>query len=80
MSTGLRLISYKLQYLKLGGAILRFNLDPAFSNALDGLVVVNLLKSDKKQLERYMGKEGVGDFLACVSGGNTLIFLSLRST
>ncbi|MCL2103237.1 MAG: lysophospholipid acyltransferase family protein [Syntrophorhabdaceae bacterium] len=52
------------QYLKLGGAILRFNLDPAFSNALDGLIVVDLLKSDKKQLERYMGKEGAGDFLA----------------
>ena len=50
------------QYLKLGGSILRFNLDPAFSNALDGLIVVNLLKTDKRQLERYMGKEGVEDF------------------
>jgi len=52
------------QYLKLGGSILRFNLDPAFSNALDGLIVVNLLKTDKRQLERYMGKEGVGEFFA----------------
>jgi putative hemolysin len=52
------------QYLKLGGSILCFNLDPAFSNALDGLIVVNLLKTDKRQLERYMGKEGVEEFFA----------------
>jgi len=52
------------QYLKLGGSILRFNLDPAFSNALDGLIVVNLLQTDKRQLERYMGKEGVEEFFA----------------
>jgi len=52
------------QYLKLGGSILRFNLDPAFSNALDGLIIVNLLKTDKRQLERYMGKQGVEDFFA----------------
>ncbi|MCL2626353.1 MAG: lysophospholipid acyltransferase family protein [Cystobacterineae bacterium] len=50
------------QYLKLGGTILRFNLDPSFSNALDGLIVVHLLKTDKRQLERYMGKEGVEAF------------------
>ena len=53
------------QYLKLGGCILRFNLDPAFSNALDGLIVVNLLKTDRRQLERYLGKEGVEEFFAC---------------
>ena len=52
------------QYLKLGGSILRFNLDTAFSNALDGLTVVNLLKTDKRQLERYMSKEGVEQFFA----------------
>lgn len=51
------------QYLKLGGSILRFNLDPDFSNALDGLIVIDLLKTNKKQLERYMGK-GIEEFLA----------------
>jgi putative hemolysin len=45
------------QYLKLGGRSLAFNVDPAFSNALDSLIVVDLTKTDKRILERYMGKE-----------------------
>ena len=45
------------QYLKLGGKILGFNLDPKFSNALDGLIIVDLSKTPLKMLEKYMGKE-----------------------
>ena len=33
------------QDLKIGGKILGFNLDPRFVNALDGLVVVDLLET-----------------------------------
>ena len=51
------------QYLKLGGRLLGFNLDPHFSNALDGLIVVDLVKTDPRFLERYMGKEGAAAFL-----------------
>lgn len=51
------------QYLKLGGKILAFNVDKDFSDALDGLIVVDLLQTDRKQLERYMGREGLDAFL-----------------
>ena len=52
------------QYLRLGGKLLGFNVDPNFSNALDGLIVVDLVKTDLRLLERYMGKEAAGSFLA----------------
>ena len=52
------------QYLRLGGKLLGFNVDPNFSNALDGLIVVDLVKTDARLLERYMGKEAAAAFLA----------------
>ncbi len=52
------------QYLKLGGKILAFNVDRDFADALDGLIVVDLLETDPRQLERYMGKAGLASFLA----------------
>jgi hypothetical protein len=45
------------QYLKLGGKLLGFNVDPEFSDALDGLIVVDLTRTEPKLLERYLGKE-----------------------
>lgn len=52
------------QYLKLGGKILGFNVDPDFGNCLDGLILVDLLRSDPKVLGRFMGADGVTRFLA----------------
>jgi putative hemolysin len=52
------------QYLKLGGKLIGFNVDPAFSSSLDGLVIVELAKTDGRLLERYLGKEGSAGFLA----------------
>jgi len=51
------------QYLKLGGKFLGFNSDPDFGNVLDGLILVDLLETDTKTLERYMGKEGLEAYL-----------------
>jgi hypothetical protein len=51
------------QYLKLGGKLLGFNLDPAFANALDGLILVDLTKTEPRLLERYLGKNGAKSFL-----------------
>ncbi|MCH8568342.1 MAG: lysophospholipid acyltransferase family protein [Balneolales bacterium] len=50
------------QYLKLGGKLLGFNLDPEFADALDGLILVDLTKTDEGILSRYMGKEGMDIF------------------
>jgi putative hemolysin len=52
------------QYLKLGGRIAGFNVDPAFGNALDGLIIVDLTKTEPRMLERYLGKDGTRRFLA----------------
>ncbi|MGA8595496.1 MAG: GNAT family N-acyltransferase [Bryobacteraceae bacterium] len=51
------------QYLKLGGKLVSFNVDSTFSNTLDGLIVVDLLKTDRRLLERYLGKAGAESFL-----------------
>jgi putative hemolysin len=52
------------QYMNLGGNILEFNVDPQFSNAVDGLILVDLLKADRRLLARYMGREGLASFCA----------------
>jgi putative hemolysin len=51
------------QYLKLGGKLLGFNLDPKFADTLDGLILVNLTRTDPKLLERYLGKSEARSFL-----------------
>ena len=43
------------EYLKLGGRFLGFNLDHEFSNVIDGLVVVDLMQTDRRVLQFYMG-------------------------
>jgi putative hemolysin len=52
------------QYLRLGGRLLGFNVDPDFSNVLDVLILVDLRRTDPRILARYMGREGTGAFLA----------------
>jgi len=50
-------------YVKMGGKLMGFNIDPSFGNGLDGLILVDLLKCDSKILERYMGRVGAAKFL-----------------
>jgi putative hemolysin len=45
------------QYLKLGGRMLGFNIDPDFGNALDCLVLVDLRKTNPRVLRKYMSEE-----------------------
>jgi len=52
------------QYLKLGGELVAFHVDRRFAGALDGLIVVDLRKTDARVMERYMGKDGATKFLA----------------
>lgn len=51
------------QYLKLGGELAAFHVDRRFANTLDGLIIVDLRKTDTRVLERYMGKTGAAQFL-----------------
>ena len=64
------------QYLKLGGEVLAFNVDPAFNDALDALIVVDLLRADPAQIGRYMGVENLkryGAFHAGATAGGAVL-------
>ena len=50
------------QYLKLNATLLEFNIDPAFSNCLDALILVDLHEAPPAVLSRYMGKEAFAKF------------------
>lgn len=50
-------------YLRLGGRCLGFSVDPSFSRVVDALILVDLHRSDRRILERFLGKEGVRLFL-----------------
>jgi putative hemolysin len=52
------------QYLKLGGHIVGFNVDPEFGNVLDGLILVDLTQTEPRMLDRYLSKDGAQRFLA----------------
>ncbi|MCS6771530.1 MAG: lysophospholipid acyltransferase family protein [Kiritimatiellae bacterium] len=52
------------QYLRLGGRLLGFNIDPSFGNCLDGLILVDLTETDRSLLVKYMGREKAERFLA----------------
>jgi len=60
------------QYLKLGGKLLAFNVDHNFSNALDGLIIVDLTKADVRMLNRLMGPESTEGFLQSHKSGYLL--------
>ena len=51
------------QYIKLGGRMLGFNRDDKFNDCLDGLILVELTRTDPRILKKYMGKEGAEQFL-----------------
>lgn len=51
-------------YLKLGGKVVGFNVNGHFSHVLDGLIVVDLTRTERRIIERFMGTEGARRFLA----------------
>ena len=58
------------QYLRLGGKLLGFNVDPKFANALDGLILVDLAKTEPKLLQRYLGTREANAFLEFQKGNH----------
>ena len=52
------------QYLKMGGRFATFHVGHSFGQTLDGLIVVDLTKTDARFLERYLGKSGAENFRA----------------
>jgi hypothetical protein len=52
------------QYLKLNGSLVCFNVDRHFSDVVDGLLMVDLRKTDPRLLKRFMGEAGLERFRA----------------
>jgi putative hemolysin len=52
------------QYLKLNAKLLGFNVDRQFGDALDALMMVDLTTVDGAILNRYLGRQATGQFLA----------------
>jgi len=50
------------EYLRLGGRVLGFNLDPDFGNVLDALVAVDLRETQPRLLAHYMGRGAAAAF------------------
>ncbi|MCJ8328717.1 MAG: lysophospholipid acyltransferase family protein [Lentisphaeria bacterium] len=47
------------QYLKLGGKIIAFNIDKAFNETADGLLLMDFYNINEKSMNKLMGKENV---------------------
>jgi len=46
------------QYMRLGGKLMGFNMDPKFGNVMDGLILVDLFQMGERQLLQFLGKDG----------------------
>ena len=49
-------------YLKLSGELLAFNVDAEFNSCIDGLIMVDMLKTDPKLLKSYMGEKQTAEY------------------
>ena len=49
------------QYMKLGGKFCGFGIDPAFNDAIDCLVMIDLLKAEDIMLKRYIGEDALNE-------------------
>jgi putative hemolysin len=63
------------QYLKLGGRMLAFNVDPAFNHSIDCLLMVDLRQTDPRVLRIYLPENAVARVAAM-----SLRFPGLRKT
>ncbi|MGI9250658.1 MAG: lysophospholipid acyltransferase family protein [Pseudohongiellaceae bacterium] len=50
-------------YLSLNGRLVCFNIHPDFNDSLEGLIIVDVRKTDPKTLNRFMGEDGARHFL-----------------
>jgi putative hemolysin len=59
------------QYLKLNARLIGFNVDRAFGDALDALMIVDLATVDSAMLNRYLGRRDASEFLGYHTNSRT---------
>jgi putative hemolysin len=52
------------QYLKLGARMVGFNVDRSFGDVVDAMIVVDLLRTEPRTLQKYMGKAQAAAFVS----------------
>lgn len=52
------------QYIKMGGKVVCFNVDPDFNYCIDGMVAIDIADADERMMRRYMGSENFSRYLA----------------
>lgn len=50
------------QYMKMGGKVVRFNVDPDFNYCIDGMVAIRVSEADPRMMRRYMGAEAFAEY------------------
>ena len=58
------------QYLKLGARVIGFNVDANFSDVVDGMIVVDLTRVERRELYKYMGREVAETYLRECAAAN----------
>jgi hypothetical protein len=61
------------QYLRLNAKLLSFSVDPAFGDALDGLMVVDLADVEPALLARVLGRDQAARFLSAGSHAELVV-------
>ncbi len=51
-------------YLSLNGKIVCFNIHAGFNDSLEGLIIVDVRKTDSKTLARFLGNDGLQHFMS----------------
>jgi putative hemolysin len=51
-------------YLSVNGKLVCFNINPKFSDSLEGLIIVDVRKTDAKTLGRFLGADGSAYFMS----------------
>jgi len=51
-------------YLSLNGRLVCFNIHPNFNDSLEGLIIVDVRKTEAKTLSRFLGNEGYKHFMS----------------
>lgn len=51
-------------YLAVNGKLVCFNIHPNFNDSLEGLIIVDARKTDRKTLIRFLGSDGYQSFIA----------------
>ena len=61
-------------YLSLNARLVCFNIHRGFNDSLEGLIVVDVDKAERKSLKRFLGKKGLKHYFSAAEAEGTAEF------